>query len=272
MRDMLAVACGFSSLKWYNIFNMLKCAMTVVIDGSNFFDIWCRYYSRYFDNKDIYILDLGKGKATQNIPFKVIPITFKDLSNLHAMNALVNDYKASLLKQYKWILFSDNDEIIYHPNGLDNYMDNLETDYVTCNGFDVVQSLRTEYVRRGYNGLNLVKEPSIDWNKPILPQRKFWQANTAYRKTLITSVDFKWSTGMHVCCKPQKIDHALKLMHLKKIDYDYCEQLNQRYRKVGTMHSPLNSRPVGDKFRTWWMGTSQRLVPIPEEIRESLAF
>jgi len=253
---------------------MLKCVITVVIDGSRFCDIWGKYYSRYFDNKDIYILDIGDGRATKNLPYNVIPVNLpqRDWSNLNRMSEIVNDYKNILLKQYDWVVFADSDEIIYHPNGLDEYIKSLKADYVTCKGYDITQNLRDEHVKRGIEGLNLFKEGPIDWEKPILSQRKYWQANTAYNKTLITSVEFKWSKGLHVCDRPQNIDHRLWLLHLKKIDYAYCEQLNQKYRKIGEIHSALNSRKVGEDFRRWWVSTSHKLTPIPEHIRESLAF
>jgi len=237
----------------------MKCVYTVVDDGSHFFDVWYRYYSRFFDEKDIYILDIGKGVATKNLNCNIAYFDC-DITHLKKLSAMVNDYKSKLLKKYEWIVFADNDEIIYYPDGLDTYINELEDDYATCRGYDIIQSLRTECVRRGQHMINLFTENSMDWSKPVLTQRRYWQSNTIYNKTPITRVDFTWSKGQHRCDRADtKNDSGLLLLHLKMVDYNYGELLNKKVGGRGSGDSTLSKRPLGDAYRRWWLITSQKI-------------
>ena len=175
---------------------------------------------------------------------------------------------------YKWVVFADNDEIIYHKNGLGPYIDALESEYATCRGYDIIQSIRTECVKRGQDRINLFTEDALDWTKPLLGQRKYWQANTIYNKTPITSIDFTWSKGQHRCDRSDtKNNTGLLLLHLKQVDYDYGEQLNKKARsKTPTPQKGFSRRPVGKDYFRWWLSHSQKLLLIRKDVIASMAF
>lgn len=250
----------------------MKCVFTVVDDGSHFFDIWYKYYSKHFDEKDIYIIDVGKGAVTSGLGCNIVPLNL-NIADLASLNQEVNEFKSKLLKTYKWVVFADNDEIIYHKDGLGPYIDALETEYATCRGYDIIQSIRTECVVRGKNRINLFTEDVMDWSAPVLSQRKYWQSNTIYNKTPITSIDFTWSKGQHRCDRYDiKNNTGLLLLHLKQVDYDYGEQLNKKARGHNHGFGAFNRRPINEDYFRWWIAHSQRLMLIREDVLDSMAF
>lgn len=190
---------------------------TKVKNGHQMIQIWYRYYSQFFADEDIYLLDYGETDGSTadfgcNI-IKVDALYFSKEGYLQKSRDLTNNFKTELLKKYQYIVYSDYDEIIYHPKGLDTYLELLNADTISCNGYEIYQT---------------PEETTIDFQQPVLSQRSSWFKWDLYNKPLITKIDFKWDLGFHsIQDRPNPpVDPNLLLIHLHKIDKQRALELN----------------------------------------------
>jgi len=190
---------------------------TKVKNGHQMIQVWYRYYSQFFTDEDIYLLDIGNTDGSIkdfgcNI-VKVDPFDFCEDGYLLKSRDLTNSFKTKLLAEYQYVVYSDYDEIIYHPKGLDTYLRSLTADIVSCTGYEIYQT---------------PEEPPIDFQQPILLQRSNWFRCFYYDKPLITKVDFKWNPGYHTIKDRYNplSDPDLLLLHLHKIDKQRALEIN----------------------------------------------
>lgn len=190
---------------------------TKVKNGHQMIQIWYRYYSQFFADEDIYLLDIGGTDGSiADFGCNIIKADTLDYSKkkyLSKSRALSNNFKTELLKKYQYIIYSDYDEIIYHPEGLDTYLASLSTDSISCSGYEIYQT---------------PEETTLDFQRPVLSQRSSWFKWDLYNKPLITKIDFEWGTGFHsIVDRPSPpVDPNLLLIHLHKIDKQRAIELN----------------------------------------------
>jgi len=170
---------------------------------------------------------------------------------------MINQFKTQLLKDYQYVVYVDYDEILYHPSGLDKYidvLDRLDVPYVTASGYDIVHRPKIE--------------PAFDFSRTILSQRGYWRRVGEYDKSLITSKDFHWDMGCHTVTShpPMYYARELLLLHYHKLDYAYVEALNHHLRSIS---SPLGggSQLIGKELYHWWEGGNP-VFAIPKELRD----
>jgi len=234
---------------------MSRAVFTIVKDEDYYLSIWLKYYSKYFDKKDIYILNNGK---KINLDYNIIDVKSEYSFDVSFLLKTVQDFQCKLLENYKLVLFAECDEIIYPKRG--NYEDHiLNNDAVKCFGYDI---------------LHTKDEPTINWNLyPLLNQRKWWIKNTMLNKQLLTTIPLKYEPGFHKAIPEAKIDDALILIHLRKIDYHYT--LDRRKSRMAWKRPPKQAcstvyqwHPNNfDKFDAWFYGGVENKELIPEEFK-----
>ena len=193
----------------------MSCAVfTVCKNEKQMLPIWLRYYSQYFASEDIYVLDHESDDGSiSGLNVNVVVIK-NDLVFEHFwLIDQVCAFQKKLLETYQVVLFAESDEIVIpnlskYPKGLVEYIDNLQQPYVTCCGWEVVQRLGDE--------------PELDWNLPILSQRKYGVASKMFSKTLLSTIPLPWDAGFHNILGIDTLpDPNLAMFHLHSVDLNY---------------------------------------------------
>ena len=163
--------------------------ITCVRNESYFLPIWLAYYSKYFTNEDIYVIDNDSTDgSTDNLSCNVIDFHTDYFTDTPLLTKKVNELHTELLEDYEFVIYTDIDEMIVPKDGstLGEFLQRaLESDrrFYTCTGYNV------------YHVAD--EEPDIDLDKPILRQRKYMFKDTGYDKTLISRVQPNWGLGFH---------------------------------------------------------------------------
>lgn len=208
---------------------------TWITNESIFLPIWLSYYSKYFKGEDIYIQrhDI-KGdwfdKLKEQYKFNDIkkPDTdarYQDYGLAEPEKGKKNDddlINELFSKGYQCILNPCVDEfIIADPDkydGLRHFIESNKDKYYHCQGYEIVQ--------------NQDKEPSLDFKKPLLPQRNYWWKDARYNKPIVFRELLNWVLGKHFIEGKEKelwSPHPdLYLFHLHRIDlFLYIARLSQ---------------------------------------------
>ena len=199
-----------------------RAAFTIVKDEPVMLPLWLRYYERFFDRDDLFVLahDTGDG-STADLAGRchVVPVHRQAAFDHRWLRTLVEDFQAFLLRSYDTVLFAEVDEfVIADPlryAGLDAYIDALEAPAARCSGFNVVHQ---------------EDEPPLQWGEPLLAQRRCWHASLEYSKRLLARTPLQWSQGFHreYGAPDAAPDPHLMLVHLHRIDYDWCLERHRR--------------------------------------------
>lgn len=218
---------------------------TIVKNEKIMLPLWLKYYSQHFLADDIYVLDhQSDDGSTANLPCHK-EIVFSDYAFDHLwLNGVVRKYQKQLLEKYKYVLFVECDEFIYHPDGLGCYINKFQDSMIRCNGFEL------QHIKD--------KEDDIDVSKPILSQRSYWHFNIEYCKVLLSSVPLQWSLGFHLCQYDVPLDPLFYLIHLHKFDYNIALQKNIDRAKMKWPDYDLQNghgfqnRILGEEFDKWF--------------------
>jgi hypothetical protein len=221
--------------------------------------IWFNYYSKFIPKEDIYFLDFGSDYTTYHT--NIIHSKKNILDAVELWEAICDTHR-QLLEQYEWVIPTDIDEIMWHPEGLLNYVSRLEVETVKC---------------CGYNLIHLPdKEPPLDFDKPILSQRKYWYRDAKwYDKTIVVKKTLTWWKGLHHCKEePDLHDEQLILIHLHKFDYQTTIKRHEEWsdyewskRSVDcnwTWHYRLKGQRIIDQY---WDTKNNEIEIIPPFIR-----
>jgi glycosyl transferase family 2 len=193
-----------------------RAAFTISQNEPLMLPIWLDYYGRYFDADDLYVIDHDSTDgSTSDLEdrCRVVPVHRLVAFDHHWLKTTVEAFQAFLLRSYDTVLFAEVDELVVaDPNrhsGLDSYIDGLALPAARCVGFNVVQQ---------------ADEPPLRFDRPLLAQRRYWQASPYYSKRLLSRVPLRWADGFHeeYSAPDDPPDPALVLVHLHRIDYDAC--------------------------------------------------
>jgi hypothetical protein len=227
--------------------------ITMVHNEPVFFPIWLRYYSRFFDPDDLYVLDNETTDgSTDGEGFVRIPVEHDRVDHRWMVNT-IRDLQHDLLERYDLVVVSDVDELISpvpEVGDLGSYLDNFDDEFVNCLGYELLHMKD--------------REPPLDLTKPILGQRRFWFPNDAYSKPAVATVPMEWSPGFHVRDDLEmRFDPDLWLIHLHRMDYDLCaERHRTRRRRAWASEDERHSWAVhnrlveGPEFERWFYGDS----------------
>jgi len=194
-------------------------AILVMVQNEDIFlPIWLEYYSKYFDGEDIYVLDHNTTdgsveKCKRSFEFRTIRLDYPYSFDHLWFQFIINHMQKKLLTFYEYVLFTDCDEIIL-PNrkkydGLNDYIDKMEKDYVRCKGYELIH-------------VRMLERP-FSPGESVLSQRRFWRLNKRFSKPLLSRIPLDWRIGFHhAAIKEIAEDEDLLLIHLHKLDYDMC--------------------------------------------------
>lgn len=213
----------------------------MVYNESDFLPVWMDYYHKSFNYEDMYIFDNctsdgsityqynNQEKATSmrngeilyeripehNLKCNVIRIwpgkqDFKVFDTSWIQTTLRYLYNI-LLNEYEYVIYTDADDFLMpNPEKYKNLKDYVQM--VKNNNQDCARAT-------GYEIIQLENEPDLEWNKPILHQRKNWMQYGMWSKTFITNQLLRWIDGFHfVIDNSDAPDPDLILCHLKRID------------------------------------------------------
>jgi len=231
---------------------------TIVKNESKFLPVWLNYYHKFFDFKDIYIIDNGSvDGSTDNLPCNVEKIESHYSFDVYWLCDTVKDKQAKLLKEYPIVLFTEVDEIVVPKRQhFENCLDKHPT--INCVAFEVCHDPKTE--------------PEINWETPLLRQRKYWLRDDRYDKPLLSKTPVKWVPGFHRCDSPSFHNNTMTLIHLRKIDYNF---LKARVQDRRTWEKPPNDKPrtcwqwkaSDSRFEKWFTDGSGNRELIPERFK-----
>lgn len=242
-----------------------KAIFTQIHNEPDFFPIWLKYYSQFFDADSIFVLHLLKPKR---VPFDDwlteqasqpggggfvhLPVPDVQICDFQLVVDRAKILQRELLGRYEAVLFAEVDEFVAHPDGLGDYIDRwIATpsppgrQVEVCNGYEVVHQ---------FDGDS--PESPIDLSRPILPQRRSWYHAHLYDKALLSRVPLNWGWGFHHTSDQfpwATTDLSLLLIHLNKVDYDLC--VRRRLARIQNEDDSqlVKEHPVGSPGWDLWI-------------------
>ena len=206
--------------------------------------LWLSYYTRYFDDLNVYCFntkeehrkDLDELKREYNFVYEFLyEYEGNKIDGTPAvLLGFIKDIQNTFLGDHDWILCCNLDEIFISKRG------NLK---------DLMEKHKNELVAlpsEGYDVIQAEDEKPIDYSKPLFEQRKYMVKNPNYNKIVLTRVPLNWVAGLHkIDSMTDDESRAIKntglyLIHLKHADL-------QRKREVDPFTVPLDSRIMEHK-------------------------
>ncbi len=189
---------------------MQTAVFTITRNEKYFLPVWYRYYSQFFDHKDIYILDHETTDgSTDNLPCNIELICNNSRTyDFHWLLKKVSQFQRKLLQDYNLVVFSETDEIIVpkEPGNFKAHI-NPNTGCGQCTGYEIIHRKDIE--------------PALDWKSlPLLAQRNWYMLNPKFNKVLLGTRPIKWPIGFHPGPSGEnRADPNLVMLHLRRIDY-----------------------------------------------------
>jgi hypothetical protein len=249
-----------------------RAAFTIVHDEALMLPLWLRYYGRYFDPDDLYVLDHASTDGSTvdlHRNCRVVAVHHEASFDHQWLKSTVETFQEFLLGSYDTVLFAEVDELVVADprkySGLDSYVDLLPpSSAARCVGFDVVHQ---------------PEEAPLRFDAPVLAQRRYWKASLLYNKRLLSRIPLRWSDGFHqeYRAPDDPADPDLLLVHLHRVDYDACLSRHRaaaarEWNELDIVRGDgAHNRIVEDnEFESWFRGDSDAAGPaelIPEHIR-----
>jgi hypothetical protein len=234
-----------------------------------------RYYKKHFAPQNIYILDHDSvNGATTGLDVSVTQV-HNPLYNDHQwMTDTVRHMQAKLLEQYRYVLFTDSDEMVVadpaqFPGGLSEYILQNKTPIVRCDGRCVVQNLSEE-------------KDAIDWGRPVFEQRRWWYYEPMDCKTLLANQQVGWGWGFHYDSDlitqiriDRPIDPFLYMVHLHRADLKtmldrHAWMRKQPFRPDGQGDAGRHQKWSDEEIMANMQECQTRMRPIPRRFNGSI--
>lgn len=189
---------------------MSNAALTYVFNENVNLPIWVKYYGNLFGEENLFVIDRqSTDHSTENLGkvnvIRVPRTKFDDHDKSHALSSM----HSALLRSYDTVVCTDCDEIIVaNPakyNDLNDYIARTLIDYATVIGLNLIHVID--------------REMPLNFDAPILEQRKYATFTSTECKTLINRIPLTWAPGLHSTKNLPKFDTDLLLFHLKLMDY-----------------------------------------------------
>ena len=177
---------------------------TVQHNEQYYLPMWVKYYLQTFAPEDIYIVSHNCFGKTRELLDKYkeqgINIVDVETDTIFDHDYLLNQVHTSqrnLLKEYKYVVFTDCDEIIVPKTGtLKEFLENATEQAYRCTGYDVI-------------GDKMIRSPGFD-------------------KTLISSIPLTYIHGYHTAIPEFPVCDDLEMYHIHKLNYQEAWERNQR--------------------------------------------
>ena len=230
---------------------------------------WIKYYTQFFPKEDVYILDFGSKKEYLEEVSKHCNVinTTRNIHDAYELFQTILDVHKGLLRDYDYVIPTDVDEIIYTEQGLAQYIQDLDKEYITCNGYELLHLPD--------------KEPSYKDSVPLFNQRSYWfKSQQYYSKTLITSKHLDWSIGLHTVQgidKEVDTDPNLYLIHLHRFDYNTCVKRHLKWADMEWSDRTIENNwnyhyrtHDSEQINNWYYEPVSTIEEIPQEIKQSI--
>jgi hypothetical protein len=251
-----------------------------------FLNVWMAHYDQSFDSEDIYILDHDSTDTAVMMMYErwrcdcnIIPVHRYYSFDHNWLKQTVEDFQKFLLQSYDVVLFTEADEILVPDpdkfHGLGDYLEAMDKD----SGWRVIRAIGHEVVHNKRAG-----EADLNWGHyPLLGQRNWWAPSVLYSKPTVVRVPLNYHLGFHDAfnCPFISADMPeLHLLHLHRIDYNYCRDKHRANLKLEWSKWDLeagagfHNRIVDDTdFENWFYNPryeNQKLEVIPEKWKSAI--
>jgi hypothetical protein len=225
-----------------------RAVITMVHNEPVFLPLWLRYYSRWFEPDDVYVLDNETDDGSTDRPgFVRIPVEHEHVDHTWMVRTIERLQHELLDGGYDMVLVTDVDEIVTPVpewGTLGDYLDRFDEEWVNCLGYELLHMRDSE--------------PPLDLARPILDQREHWFPNDGYSKAALATVPMTWRPGFHGRADYQfNMDPDLRLIHLHRMDYDICL----------ARHRTRNRKPWADEDADRGWAVHNRIVDEAEFAR-----
>ena len=224
---------------------------TIVHNEDIFLDLWLRYYKKFSPNLFVINHDSAEEiirRDRENHKFTEIQVSHDRLHDAGWMKEIVEEQQRKLLAEFDTVVYVEADEyLIVDPSkykDLKDFIEKNKDSRIFATGYNVIQDEENEI--------------PLDWQKPILKQRKYWSPTIPYSKPVITRVPINWVAGFHSTTdipddKNKPMNPSLILVHLRLADLD---EHNNRRRVSGG----------GEDYGMVWAGRQE----IPKKFKKLL--
>ena len=206
-----------------------KAIFTIVKNERYFLKKWLEYYRQHFDDCDIYVFDnQTTDGSTNDLPVKTFKLFNENAYDPYWLWTNIGHIWNQLLKDYKYVMYTDVDEFIITKNGdtLRNEFEkqiNNNTPCIICQGYNIVHWKH--------------KEPeAFDMGRPLLNQRNYVMYSKEYSKVVMGNYDMRFNIGAHTAnneiwySQTEREIPNLMLIHAKLYDQDLTvERYKHRY-------------------------------------------
>lgn len=261
---------------------MKKCAVFTMVKNEKWFlPIWLNYYSKYFEEKDIYVINHASNDdsiqtAKTHFPrINVVNLTYEPFDDIFKVNE-IKKLQTQLLGQYKCVLYSDPDELIVPFIPDNDYLDLSEyiNHFIKHNKAAAIKTNGWEIIHLPKRG-----ELKIDLTNSILSQRAYWfHSPQWYSKVVLSKKPLNWFPGLHLTSGDYVDDPFLYLIHLHRMDYDlsYIKNVaNNRFKRPPGMelgNHVFITNPEEFHKHFWGMEDSDIIENIPDNLKKSNLF
>jgi hypothetical protein len=200
------------------ISTMKIAVVTDALSANAYFPIWHAYYGSQFGARNIYVFTY----APNALAFEGVEIgglqLISDNYNDDLRKEAITAFVCQLLESYEVVIRVDVDEFLVPDplkcGSLAERLENWSGTHITACGFDIFQT---------------PGEAPLDFQQPLLAQRRIAYALTALNKTCVTRVPVKWNRGFHYCSLPPQFADVY-LLHTKRADINHQIAWNERMR------------------------------------------
>ena len=189
---------------------MAVAAFTIVRNEPFFLPRWLAYYGERLGYDNLTVLDNeGDDGSTDGLPCEVVRVESGGAFYHHGwIGDVVAAHFAALLKRrHEVVVYSDVDEFLVHPEGIENAACWLHRGCARARGYDLV---------------HMPGEAAYDLSRPILAQRSSWRRPVPpdYDKTLVGRRPLSWKRGFHRLSNKRHGPYldGLTLVHLHLFD------------------------------------------------------
>ena len=208
---------------------------------SYFLQLWVNYYGARFGFDNLHLLKHGEDWSTdseQRIG-KIVPVEFAGSRKERdaQIGETLSSYCSGLLKDHDFVIRTDCDEFIAPDPEAGSWRSILEE----CKTHGYIYSLGLDITH--HTG----EEGALDYERPILDQRRHARVTGEYCKPNVICAPVVWTSACHeVEGGPVRLSESLLLFHLASFDRDV---LNDRIGQRGDMSHRSYSGHESKKIR-----------------------
>lgn len=206
---------------------------THVYNEGPMLQLWYDHYSKFVPDTALFLIDDGSNDGSlDNLPKAVNRLTIPRAKLDHYNMANYCSYfQRFLLQRYRFVVSTDCDELLFFPNGIRNFLDQLPSNLT---GF------KPEYAIAPIHNREI--EPPFTWRS----NPESWKSRQLYvneidmfLKPLVCTAEVTWGPGQHYSQEAVGTAEGLVLLHAKFVDYD---RLLESTRNWNSMTQTENDR------------------------------